>query len=62
MSEEDPTVVDMLYLDLEHFVLTTKTGPPLEPKTRVVSTGQPFPGLFPHEESAGPVRPDEEPT
>lgn len=61
MSEQQPelgeesSVVDTLYLDLEHFVLTAEAQPPLEPKERVVSIGRPFPGLLP---SAGPVRPD----
>ena len=59
MSEEQPTAVDTLYLDLEHFVLTTEAQPPLEPKERVVPIGRPFRGLLPH---AGPVRPGEEPT
>ncbi|MFE2965515.1 hypothetical protein ACFXKC_17915 [Streptomyces sp. NPDC059340] len=59
MSEEQPTIVDTLYLDAEHFVLTAESQPPLEPKAAVVPAGRPFPGLIPH---AGPVRPGEEPT
>lgn len=62
MSEEQPVTVDMLYVDAEHFVLTAETGPLLEPKTRVLSLGQPFPGLFPHEESAAPVGSGEDTT
>ncbi|MDX2954589.1 hypothetical protein [Streptomyces caniscabiei] len=52
MSEQQPDAADTLYLDLEHFALTTEAGPPLEPKARVLPVGRPFPGL--------PVRPDEE--
>jgi hypothetical protein len=59
---EQPLTVDMLYVDAEHFVLTAEATPPLEPKTRVTAAGEPFPGLFPREDSKGPVRPDEEPT
>jgi hypothetical protein len=59
---EQPLTVNMLYLDAEHFVLTAEVAPPLEPKTRVTAAGQPFPGLFPREDSAGPVRSNEEPT
>lgn len=58
MSEQ-PTTVDMLYLDAEHFALTRESGPPLEPRASVVSIGCPFAGLLP---SAGLVRPGEEPT
>ena len=42
MSE--PTAVDALYLEAEHFALTAKDQP-LEPRASVVSTGRPFPGL-----------------
>jgi hypothetical protein len=59
MSEEQPTIVDTLYLDAEHFVLTVEAQPPLEPREHVRPVGRPFPGLLP---SAGPVRPGEEPT
>jgi hypothetical protein len=58
MSEQQPSIVDTLYLDAEHFALTAEQQM-LEPRERVVPTGRPFPGL-PREESAGPVRPDEE--
>lgn len=58
MSEQ-PTTVDTLYLDAEHFALTTESGPPLEPRASVVPIGRPFAGLLP---SAGPVRPGEENT
>lgn len=51
MSEQ-PATVDMLYLDLEHLALTTEAQPLLQPRERIVSDGQRFPG-FPHEESAG---------
>ena len=60
MSEQ-PTTVDTLYLDAEHVALIAESQPPLEPRARVVPIGKPFPG-FPRGESAGPVRPDEEPT
>lgn len=62
MNEEQPLIVDMLYLDAEHFALTAQSQPPLEPRATVVSIGRPFPGLFPRDDDAGPVRPDEEPT
>jgi hypothetical protein len=55
---EQPTTVDMLYLDLEHLILTTEAQPPLEPRKRVVPFGPPR-RSFP---SASPVRPGEEPT
>ncbi|MFH8737967.1 hypothetical protein [Streptomyces sp. NPDC017964] len=58
MSEQ-PTTADTLYLDAEHFTLTAESRPPLEPRDHVHPVGRPFPGLLP---SAGPVRPDEEPT
>lgn len=58
MSEQ-PTTVDALYLDAEHFALTAETQPPLEGRARVEAVGRPFPGLLP---SAGVARPDEEPT
>lgn len=53
-DEQQPTTVDTLYLDLEHFVLTTESGPPLEPRERVLPMGpprRPFPGLTPREET-----------
>ncbi len=53
MSEEQPTVVDTLYLEAEHFDLIARSQPPLEPKERVVPVGEPrrpFPGLTPDEE------------
>ncbi|MEU1445493.1 hypothetical protein [Streptomyces mirabilis] len=53
MSEQ-PTTVDALYLDAEHFILTAEAQPPLEPKARVEAAGRPFPGLFP---STAPERP-----
>ena len=59
MSDQQPTTVDMLYLDAEYFALTAGSRPPLEPGTGVVAGGEPFAGLFQREE--GPVRPDEEP-
>lgn len=63
MSEQQPITVDTLYLDAEHFALTTESQPPLEPRANVVPTGRPFPGLIPREDSeGGPVRPGEEPT
>ncbi|MGV9756911.1 hypothetical protein ACWDUC_13985 [Streptomyces tricolor] len=40
-GDEHPITVDLLYLDLEHFVLTTETQPPLEPRARVVPIGEP---------------------
>ncbi len=52
-DEQPPTVIDTLYLDLEHFVLTTESQPPLEPRARVLPMGpprRPFPGLTPREE------------
>jgi hypothetical protein len=54
MSEEQPTIVETLYLDAEHFVLTVESQPPLEPRERVVPVGRPFPGLLP---SLDPARP-----
>lgn len=45
MREEQPTTVDTLYLDLEHFVLTVESRPPLEPREHVRAAGRPFPGL-----------------
>lgn len=57
MSEQQPTTVDTLYLDAEHFTLTSQARP-LEPRTRVVPVGRPFPGLFPR---VGPARSGEEP-
>ncbi|MBE4796140.1 hypothetical protein [Streptomyces caniscabiei] len=57
MSEQQPSTVDTLYLDAEHFALTVEAGPSLEPKARVLPVGRPFPGL---PLDAGPVRPDEE--
>jgi hypothetical protein len=59
MSEEQRTIVDTLYLDAEHFVLTVEAQPPLEPREYVRPVGRPFPGLLP---GVGPVRPGEEPT
>jgi hypothetical protein len=56
---EQPTTVDTLYLDAEHFALTAEAQPPLEPRELVRSVGRPFPGLLP---GAGPVCPGEEPT
>jgi hypothetical protein len=58
MSEE-PTAVDTLYLDAEHFALTGEAQPPLEPREHVRPVGRPFPGLLPR---VGPVCPGEEPT
>jgi hypothetical protein len=58
MSEQQPTTVDTLYLDAEHFALTADQQT-LESREHVQPIGRPFPGLLP---SAGPVRPDEEPT
>ncbi|MFF4834088.1 hypothetical protein [Streptomyces sp. NPDC001315] len=57
MSEQ-PTAVDALYLDAEHFALTAETRP-LEPREQVRPIGRPFAGLLP---DVGPVRPGEEPT
>jgi hypothetical protein len=57
MSEQ-PTTVDTLYLDAEHFALMTEQQP-LEPRDRVLPVGLPFPGL---PVDATPPRPDEEPT
>lgn len=62
MSEEQPLTIDTLYLEAEHFALIAESQPPLVPRSTVVSTGRPFPGLFPRDNGAGPVRPDEEPT
>jgi hypothetical protein len=56
---EDPTAVDTLYLDAEHFALTVEAQPPLEPREHVRPVGRPFPGLL---AIAGLVRPGEEPT
>lgn len=47
MSEEQPTTVDTLYLDAEHFALTAEAQPPLEPREHVLPVGRPFPGLLP---------------
>ncbi|MBC2903157.1 hypothetical protein [Streptomyces cupreus] len=52
-DEEQPNTVDMLYVDAEHFALTAESGPPMEPRDRVVpieGTRRPFPGLTPNEE------------
>jgi len=57
MSEQ-PSPVDTLYLDAEHFVLTAESRP-LEPRARVLPIGRPFPGLV---SDAGPARAGEEPT
>ena len=63
MSEEQPSVVDTLYLDAEHFALIAESQPPLEHRERVVPFGPPR-RSFPlgDVDDAGPVRPDEEPT
>jgi len=54
---EEPSVVDTLYLEAEHFALIAESQPPLEPGKRVVPFGPPR-TRFP---LAGPVRPGEEP-
>lgn len=55
--DEEPTAVDALYLDAEHFALTAQSGPPLEPRARVVPTGRPYPGLVPRAGTDGHCRP-----
>lgn len=60
MSEE-PTTVDALYLDAEHFALIAGSQPLLEPRASVVPVGRSFPGLG-LDDGVGVVRPDEEPT
>lgn len=47
MSEQR-TTADALYLDAEHFALTTEQQT-LEPRERVLPVGRPFPGLLSHE-------------
>lgn len=62
MSEGQPSVINTLYLDAEHFILTTESQPPLEPKASVVPAGLPFVGLVPRADGAGPACLDEERT
>jgi hypothetical protein len=56
-----PTTVEMLYLDMEHFILTTEAQPPLEPREHVRPVGRPFPGLLPSLDPAHPTGSTEEP-
>lgn len=52
-DEQQPSIVDTLYLDAEHFDLTARSQPPMERRERVVPFGEPrrpFPGLTPREE------------
>lgn len=52
MNHQEPTAVDTLYLDAEHFVLTVESQPPLKTRMIVMPIGGRFPGITPSSEEA----------